>query len=106
MEYFFFWCVFSIAVSLFASVRRNRHAFGWFILAIIISPLLAGIFLAILKELPAKNIQPIAPPLSASFKGAAIFLLVMIAVFLCMITYAGITRAEKTSSQSISRSTP
>ena len=58
MEILFFWVAFSIAVSLFASTRRNRDGAGWFVLAMIISPLLAGTFVAILKELPSKkNIQ-------------------------------------------------
>jgi hypothetical protein len=46
---FFFWIVFSIAVGTFASVRRNASGFGWFLLSLIISPLLAFIFCAILK---------------------------------------------------------
>ena len=58
MEIFICWMVLSIAAGLFAEVRRNRSGVGWFILALIISPLLAGIFVAILKELPSKkNIQ-------------------------------------------------
>jgi disulfide bond formation protein DsbB len=45
-----FWLAFAIAVGMFAGIRRNRFGFGWFLLALIISPLLAGIFVAILKE--------------------------------------------------------
>jgi cytochrome c oxidase subunit IV len=47
---FLFWIAFALAVGVFANVRRNRNGFGWFVLAIIISPLLAGIFVAILRE--------------------------------------------------------
>jgi hypothetical protein len=44
------WTAFSIAVGLFAQVRRNRNAFGWGLLAFIISPVIAGVFCAILRE--------------------------------------------------------
>jgi hypothetical protein len=44
------WTAFSIAVGLFARVRRNRNAFGWGLLAFIISPVIAGVFCAILRE--------------------------------------------------------
>jgi hypothetical protein len=47
---FVFWVAFSVAVGVFASVRRNRNGFGWGLLALIISPLLAAIFCAILRE--------------------------------------------------------
>ena len=44
----------SIAVGIFASRRRNRSGFGWFVLALIITPLLAFIFCAILRPKPAR----------------------------------------------------
>jgi hypothetical protein len=47
---FVFWAAFSVAVGVFASVRRNRNGFGWGLLAMVISPLLAGVFCAILRE--------------------------------------------------------
>ena len=52
MEFFLFvfWLAFAGAVGIFAHVRRNRFGFGWFLIALVISPLLAGIFVAILKE--------------------------------------------------------
>ena len=54
MLIFITWIAFSIAVGMFASVRRNRNGFGWFFLALIVSPLLTIIFVAILKEKPAR----------------------------------------------------
>jgi hypothetical protein len=44
----FFWLGFSIAAGMLASIRRNRSGLGWFLLSILISPLLAMIFLLIL----------------------------------------------------------
>lgn len=42
----FFWLLFALIVGLIAS-SRGRSGFGWFILACLISPLLAGIFLLV-----------------------------------------------------------
>jgi choline-glycine betaine transporter len=58
---FVHWIAFSIAVGMFADVRRNRNAGGWFLLALIISPLLAGVFLAILRERPEAMIEQETP---------------------------------------------
>lgn len=56
----FFWFGFAVAIGVWAS-NRGRTGFGWFVLACIISPLLAGIFLAVTKN-KAKNAQnPIGP---------------------------------------------
>jgi hypothetical protein len=44
----------SIAVGIFASRRRNRSGFGWFVLALIITPLLAFILCAIMRPKPAR----------------------------------------------------
>jgi hypothetical protein len=55
MEILIGWFVFSIAVGILASIR-GRHGFGWFLLAIFISPLLAGIFC-----LASKNLSDIDP---------------------------------------------
>jgi hypothetical protein len=54
----FFWIVFSAAVGLFASVRRNRNGFGWFVLSLLVSPIIAIIFCAILESKP-KKIEPV-----------------------------------------------
>jgi phosphate/sulfate permease len=48
------WIAFSIAVGMFASIRRNRSGMGWFFLALILSPLLAIAFAAILREKPTQ----------------------------------------------------
>ena len=45
----FFWFGLAIAVGIFAS-NRGRSVFGWFLLACIISPLLALILLAVTKN--------------------------------------------------------
>ena len=55
---FLFWIAFAIAVGMFASIRRRRNGFGWFLLALFISPLLAIIFVAILNERPAPLAKP------------------------------------------------
>jgi len=47
---FLFWLAFAIAVGIAAS-SRGRSGLGWFILAVLISPLLAGIFLAVSPNL-------------------------------------------------------
>jgi hypothetical protein len=44
-----FWFGFAIVVGVFANQRRNRSGFGWFLLSLLISPLLAGLFVACLK---------------------------------------------------------
>jgi hypothetical protein len=45
---------FSVAAGVFAGRWRNRSGFGWFFLALIITPLLAFIFCAILRPKPAR----------------------------------------------------
>jgi hypothetical protein len=49
-----------VAVGMFAGVRRNRNEIGWFFLAILLSPPLAFIFVAILMPLPQKH-EPSQP---------------------------------------------
>lgn len=48
-----FWFAFCFCVGLFAQYRRNRDGGIWFMLAFLISPLLAGIIVAILPSLDA-----------------------------------------------------
>ena len=43
------WFVLAIAIGIWAS-NRGRSGFGWFLLAVVISPLLAGILLAVTKN--------------------------------------------------------
>ena len=46
------WIAFSMVTGMFASIRRNRSGFGWFVLALFISSLLAFIFYAVLQPKP------------------------------------------------------
>ena len=50
----FLWLPLCVAVGMFASIRRNRSGFGWFLLALLLSPFLAFIFVAILQRRPEK----------------------------------------------------
>lgn len=43
------WLFFSVAAGMFAHNRRNRSGFGWFVVAVIFSPLVAFVLLAILQ---------------------------------------------------------
>ena len=52
MEIFLFWFFGSIIVGVFATMRRDRNAFVWTMLSLFISPLLAGLLVAVM---PAKN---------------------------------------------------
>jgi hypothetical protein len=61
MELFLFWVAFSILVGVFASVRRKRSGFGWFLLALVISPLIAGVLCAILREIEPSTAVRITP---------------------------------------------
>ncbi|MBO4221973.1 hypothetical protein [Bradyrhizobium neotropicale] len=62
MMIFLSWIAFAALVGAFASMRRNRSGFGWFVLALIISPLLAGILVAILKPLPEATTMTVHVP--------------------------------------------
>lgn len=50
MTYLFFWVAFSIAVGLFASTR-GRGSGNWFVVSLLISPLLGFIFCALSSDL-------------------------------------------------------
>jgi hypothetical protein len=41
----------AVAVGMFASIRRNRNGFGWFVLSLFISPIITFVFCAILREI-------------------------------------------------------
>jgi hypothetical protein len=45
-----FWLATSAIVGVFASQRRNRSGFGWFVLALVISPVLAFLLCAAMRE--------------------------------------------------------
>lgn len=55
MEIFLFWVGFSIAVGVLAS-NRGRSGSGWFVLSLIISPLLGAIFVLLVENL--KDVKP------------------------------------------------
>jgi len=50
MELILLWPLLALAVGIWAS-NKGRSGFGWFLLAILISPLLAAIFLAVSADL-------------------------------------------------------
>ena len=56
MELVLGWLVFSVAIGVGASAR-GRSGFGWFLLSIIISPLIAVILLALMPSL-ARPVDP------------------------------------------------
>jgi len=53
----FFWLLFALAVGMIAS-NRGRSGFGWFILACLISPLLAVILVMLCADLSATAQRP------------------------------------------------
>ncbi len=57
MEIFPIWLAFSVAVGMIAS-NKGRSGFGWFVLAMLISPLIAGIFVLIVPNLKRAAGEP------------------------------------------------
>jgi hypothetical protein len=55
MTIFIFWLMFSIACGIYAS-NRGRSGIGWFFIAMLISPLLGLIFVAVTKDLSKPNV--------------------------------------------------
>jgi hypothetical protein len=53
----FLWIGFAIAVGVWAS-NRGRHGLGWFLIACAISPILAGVFLAVTKNIATEAEKP------------------------------------------------
>lgn len=49
---FFFWFLFAAVVGVFAS-NRGRSGIGWFLLSLLISPILGGLFVAAMDNLRA-----------------------------------------------------
>jgi len=56
MTIMFFWVLFSMAVAVFAA-NRGRSGLGWFLLSLLISPLLGLLFVAVSKDL-SKSAAP------------------------------------------------
>jgi hypothetical protein len=77
--FIFFWVGGAIATGMFASIRRNRDGFGWFALALVISPILAFFFCTILRE-RAPGDSPEAP-LALGALLLAIFMILVFAFF-------------------------
>ena len=50
MTVLFFWVLFAVVVGVFAS-KRGRSGFGWFVLSMLLSPLLGLLFVAVSKDL-------------------------------------------------------
>jgi len=49
------WFVLAIVIGV-AAQRRDRSGFGWFLLAILLSPLIVGILLAVLPDLYTRSL--------------------------------------------------
>jgi hypothetical protein len=55
------WLFFCFLVGLFANQRRNRSGLGWFLIALIISPIVSFLLVVILREaVGAVRITPAA----------------------------------------------
>ena len=48
------WIFFCVAAGMLAHIRRNRYGAEWFLVALVFSPLVAFVLLAILKEGPPR----------------------------------------------------
>lgn len=59
MDLMFFWLAAAVVVGVIAAAR-NRSGFGWFLLAVVISPLLAGILVLALGRSAALPRAPTA----------------------------------------------
>lgn len=53
----FFWLLFAVIIGMMAS-GRGRSGFGWFILACLISPLVAGVFVLLVTNKAAERGRP------------------------------------------------
>ncbi|MGH6624313.1 MAG: hypothetical protein ACREBN_10090 [Burkholderiaceae bacterium] len=61
MEFFAFWLMFAIVVGVAAS-SRGRSGFGWFLLAVVISPLIALLLVLVMpKKVAAQPAAAAAP---------------------------------------------
>jgi biotin transporter BioY len=50
MEIFIFYLFLSVIVGIAAQQRRNRNGVGWFVLSLLISPLLAGLLVLAMQS--------------------------------------------------------
>jgi len=51
MEFFLFWILGAIVVGVFAKNKRSRSGFGWFLLSLVISPVLGFLFAIASRDL-------------------------------------------------------
>lgn len=63
----FFWVMFAVVVGVFAS-SKGRSGFGWFVLSLVISPLLGFLFVAVMTNL---NVQAAVSAAQAQQPGPA-----------------------------------
>ncbi|TEA78666.1 hypothetical protein [Allopusillimonas ginsengisoli] len=61
MEIIIFWVLASIAIGVWAG-NKGRSGFAWFILAVLISPILAAIFLAASSDLSKNPVAALEAP--------------------------------------------
>lgn len=57
MEIFIFWFLFSVAVGILGS-NRGRSGIAWFLVSIVLSPLLGLIFLLVMRNLKDDSERP------------------------------------------------
>lgn len=57
MELIFVYLLFAIAAGIFAS-SRGRSGFGWFLISLLLSPLISFVFLLVLPNLKEKSLMP------------------------------------------------
>lgn len=60
METLFFWVLLAVAVGAYGA-SKGRSGFGWFLLSLLISPLLGFIFCALVKDLKHPKEQAPSP---------------------------------------------
>lgn len=65
MLFYVGWLFFSVAAGIFAEKRRNRHGVGWFVVALVFSPLVAFVLLMVLDN--GKD-KPVADPVAAHLR--------------------------------------
>jgi uncharacterized protein (DUF983 family) len=69
MEFFFFWLLFAAIVGVAAS-SRGRSGFGWFLLSILISPLLGLILVLVIPNKAARAVARLASDAQAAVQAA------------------------------------
>ena len=57
MELIFGYLLLAIAAGIFAS-SRGRSGFGWFLISLVLSPLISFVFLLVLQNLKEKSLMP------------------------------------------------